>query len=260
MRDGVEWIQANLLERTDIENFMRSSRPEGIIHLAWYAGHGFFWNAAENFAWCKATADLLESFRDIGGLRVVMGGSCAEYDWSYGLYTEDNTPTIPRTIYGKCKDVTRQYAQKFCQDNGLDFVWGRIFFPYGPGEPKQRLLPSVLSALNSRKTVECSHGFQFRDFIHVSDAASALVHLLTVVKEIGIFNIGSGVPMQLRSVVKLCANQFDYSPVINFGAVQVPGDDPPVLVANMKKLHATGWKTTVAIEQGIDDYLKNITE
>ncbi|MCI5151375.1 MAG: NAD(P)-dependent oxidoreductase, partial [Candidatus Electrothrix sp. MAN1_4] len=170
------------------------------------------------------------------------------------------TPTIPRTVYGKCKDATRQYAQTFCQSNGLEFVWGRIFFPYGPGEPTQRLLPSILNALNSRKTVKCSHGFQFRDFIHVTDTASALVHLLTVVQETGILNIGSGIPVQLRSVVELCASQFNYSPVIHFGAVPIPEDDPPLLMANMKKLHATGWKSTVAIEQGIDDYIKNLIE
>jgi nucleoside-diphosphate-sugar epimerase len=254
MKDGVQWVKANLLERTDIEKFMKTSQPEGMIHLAWYAEHGCFWNAAENFAWCKATADLLELFRDIGGRRVVIGGSCAEYDWSYGSYTEDKTPTIPRTIYGKCKDVTRQYAQTFCQSNGIEFVWGRIFFPYGPGEPTQRLLPSVLTALNSRKTVKCSHGFQFRDFIHVSDTASALVHLLTLMKDTGIFNIGSGIPIQLRSVVKLCASQFNYSPVIHFGAVPVPEDDPLMLVAKIEKLCSAGWRPTVTIEEGIDNY------
>jgi len=253
--DGVKWIEADLLADAGPVLAMDAIRPEGMLHLAWYAEHGRFWNATENFSWCKATADLIEAFHRFGGRRIVIGGTCAEYDWVHGYCVEDKTPTVPQTIYGKCKDVTRQYAQAYCQSNGLELAWGRIFFPYGPGEPEGRLLPSVLKALILGKIVRCSHGRQFRDFIHVSDVASALVHLLVAVGQTGVFNIASGEPRQLASLVKLCASRFQHSPTIDFGVIPVSENDPPMLLASIEKLNTVGWQPSISISQGIDEYL-----
>ncbi len=253
--DGVQWFECDLLEDTGAEVAMDAIRPEGLLHLAWYAEHGRFWSAPENFAWCKATADLLAAFRKSGGRRLVISGTCAEYDWSQGYCVEDKTPTAPNTVYGKCKDVTRQYAQAYCLAHGLELAWARIFFPYGLGEPAGRLLPSVLMAMNRGETVQCSHGKQFRDFIHVSDTASALIHLLTAVDSTGIFNIGSGEPLQIMSIINMCASRFHHKVNIDFGSIPVSESDPRMLVASIDNLLNTGWKPATSISQGIDQYV-----
>lgn len=139
--DGVRWITANLLDEKSTCTAIEAIRPDSMLHLAWYTKHGHFWASAENFSWCEATIRLLEIFHRVGGRRIVIGGTCAEYDWSYGYCIEDKTPTVPQTIYGKCKNVTRQYAQRYCQLHDLELAWGRIFFPYGPGEPRGGLCP-----------------------------------------------------------------------------------------------------------------------
>lgn len=254
---GVNWEQGDLLQPGQTELVLQRVGPEALIHLAWYAKHGSFWAARENLAWADATARLLEAFRRTGGRRVVLAGTCAEYDWSQGYCVEDRTPTSPHTLYGKCKDATRQFTQAYCEASGVSYAWGRVFFPYGPGEPPARLVPSVLQALQRGEPVRCSHGRQFRDFLHASDVASALVHLAVGTDVSGVFNIASGQPVRLATVVELCASHFERVGPIQFGAIEVPADDPLMLVGSTDKLAATGWRPRVTLEEGIASYARS---
>jgi len=82
-------------------------------------------------------------------------------------------------------------VQAAAQHHGFSAAWGRLFLPYGAGDPPQRLVPTVLAALVARAPVETTHGNQTRDFIDARDAADLLVHLL-MSSETGAFNIGTG--------------------------------------------------------------------
>lgn len=252
--EGVSWLQADLLASGQAERLIEQVCPDVLIHLAWYAKHGSFWTARENFAWSDASARLLESFHAVGGRRAVLAGTCAEYDWSSGYCIEDVTPMAPSTLYGKCKDATRQYIEGYAATRGISYAWARIFFPYGPGEPSARLLPSVLSAMRDGRAVKCSHGRQFRDFLHVQDVASALVHLALSTHAYGNFNISSGRPVQLSSLIEMCASHFRDQVPIEFGAIAAPVGEPQMLVGSPDKLQATGWRPTLSLEDGIADY------
>lgn len=254
---GVTWVPCDLLQPGQARQLLDRVRPEALIHLAWYAKHGSFWTARENFAWSDATAHLVEAFHQSGGRRLVVAGACAEYDWSQGYCVEDRTPASPHTLYGKCKDAARKFTQAYCEVNGLSYAWGRVFFPYGPGEPPGRLLPSVLRALQQGEPVRCSHGRQFRDFLHASDVAAALVHLAVSTDVSGVFNLASGQPVRLGTVVELCASHFQHTAPIQFGAISVPADDPPMLVGSADKLAATGWLPQVRLEEGIASYARS---
>lgn len=251
---GLTWLKADLLDAGQCRMAMGSAQADCLVHLAWYAVHGKFWTAAENFAWSEATANLLGAFHQSGGWRVVMAGTCAEYDWSYGYCIEDKTPTVPATLYGKCKDATRKYAEDYCRDNQLEFVWGRIFTPYGPGEPEGRLVPSILRAMARGEPVRCSHGRQFRDFLEVTDVASAFAHLASGTRATGVFNVSSGEPLRLADVVATCASFFENVPPVEFGAIPVSDFDPMMLVGCADKLAGTGWKASIPIREGLAAY------
>lgn len=253
-------VCVDLMNQDACRKAMQIIRPDCLLHLAWYAEHGKFWTAPENFAWMQATTVLLDAFRHNGGRRAVLAGTCAEYDWAHGICVEDQTPLLPRTIYGKSKDATRQFAENYCASVDIEFVWARIFFPYGMGEPPERLLPSVIHALSRGSAVKCSHGRQFRDFLHVSDTAAALVHLTTTNGLCGIFNVGSGEPIRISTLVNMCASHFEGPAEIEFGSIPVPDDDPMLLMASTDKLMSTGWQPQVSIHDGISQYAMTYSE
>ena len=253
--DKVIWLRADLLDETQCRAVAREAEAHVLLHLAWYTAPRKYWTALENFDWVRATLVLLDAFANQGGKRAVCAGTCAEYDWGHGYCTEDITPLAPRTIYGTCKNTARQLAQSYCGASGLELVWGRIFFPYGTGEDEAKLIPSVIGSLVDGATVRCSHGQQYRDFIHVKDVAYAFAHLACGTDATGMFNICSGQPIRIAEIVNRCVELVRPGAIPAFGTVPVPSDDPPFLVGNNARLVSAGWQPRISLKDGITAYV-----
>jgi UDP-glucose 4-epimerase len=161
----------------------------------------------------------------------------------------------PSSIYGKCKSACWLGVQAAAQHHGFSAAWGRLFLPYGAGDPPQRLVPTVLAALVARAPVETTHGNQTRDFIDARDAADLLVHLL-MSSEPGAFNIGTGHGTTVRSVIEYLANRYRGQGLLRLGALATPADEPDVLVADMAKVKVRlGWTASTDIVAGLDRIL-----
>lgn len=250
----VHWHQLDLLDPVAVSVLCQQLRPQALIHLAWCAKPGAYWSSPENLLWVRATLDLLAAFHANGGQGAVIAGTCAEYDWRYGFCQEALTPLAPATVYGRCKNAARELAEVFAQVHGLPIAWGRIFQVYGPYEAPGRLLPSVIGALRRGEEALCTHGQQWRDFIHVQDVAAALVTMLEA-QASGAFNIGSAQPTRLQTVVEYLAGRLGATDLVRFGALATSQDDPPLLVADTQRLTALGWQPQFDLHSGLDDVL-----
>ena len=105
-------------------------------------------------------------FREGGGERCTVSGSCYEYDCRFGYCVEDVTPCEPDTLYGAAKDSLRRTFLTYCNVSGLPGSWGRAFFKYGPRENPARLVSSVIISLLKGLPAKSSHGLQVRDYMH----------------------------------------------------------------------------------------------
>ena len=122
--DGVASFTVDLLEAGAMKDVMASVRPTHLLHFAWNSTPGKFWTSPDNLSWCAASLGLLRAFADNGGRRVVVAGSCAEYDWSGdAVLSEANTPLVPATLYGVAKDAFRRVAVRAAPDLGLSLAW-----------------------------------------------------------------------------------------------------------------------------------------
>ena len=248
----VKWHHADLFNDDQTRTVIADVRPSHLLHFAWYAEPGKFWQSDENFRWLEASLSLLRNFADHGGRRVVMSGSCAEYDWSSGLCSETSTPCRPATPYGTCKNALHEALSSFCSEKGLSGAWGRIFFLYGPGEHRPKLVASVVSSLLQGQAARCTHGNQVRDFLHVEDVASAFVALLDSKVE-GAVNIASGNPTTIRDIVLMAADQCAARERVEFGAIAAPANEPPLLVADVRRLRdEVGWMPEYQIATGLE--------
>lgn len=238
---GVHWHSVDLLESKDTARLMAEVRPTHLLHFAWYAEHGKFWRSPENFRWLEASIALLRHFHQAGGQRVVMAGTCAEYDWNYGYCTEAVTPCRPATPYGVCKNELQELLRAYSNEEKLSSAWGRIFLPYGPGEDNRRLLPSLVDVFQGNRRPFGINATAIRDFLHVDDVALGFVKLLQA-NASGEYNICSGRPVQLADVVHQIAHLYgaDSSVILDL-STERPGE-PQFLVGSNQKLTALGWK------------------
>ncbi|MGB3314327.1 MAG: NAD(P)-dependent oxidoreductase, partial [Albidovulum sp.] len=208
----------------DPEAVATAARAEALIHLAWYDGPNRM-GAAENLDWVCASLRLLTAFAAEGGKRVVMVGSCAEYDWTGGGRMDEATPLRPASVYGAAKAATGLAVIAGARALGLSLAWARPFFCYGPGEAEGRLFGDIIKGLQAGKAVDCTDGLQRRDFLHTEDLGAALAALLKSPVE-GAINIGSGSAVAVRDMIGTLARQMGREDLIRLGARSRPADDP----------------------------------
>lgn len=256
MIPGVIWHQQDLLDSYAVADLIAQICPTHLMHFAWYSTPQKYWQSVENFRWLEASIALLRNFQSCGGQRVVMAGTCAEYDWNYGFCTETVTPCRPATPYGICKNALQEILNSYSNEVGLSNAWGRIFFLYGPREHPKRLVSSVINSLLRGETALCSHGNQIRDFLHVRDVASAFVALLES-NVAGPVNIASGQPVKLKDIIMAIGEYIGANHRIEFGAIDTPLNDPPLLVGDSRRLNKElGWFPEYSLNRGIIDTIE----
>jgi len=251
--DGVSWHKVDLMDYHAVDALLHELQATHFLHLAWYTEHGKFWHAAENLQWVGCSLNFLKCFVEHGGERVVMAGSCAEYDWSAGHCLEQETVCDPATLYGTSKHALHQIAELYCKQNNVSFAWGRVFFLYGSGEVVSRFVPAVINGILKHEKIPCSDGTQVRDFMHVEDVASAFSSLLAS-ELIGAINIASGESYTLRQIGEEIMSQMNGNGWIEFGTLPNRKGEPEMLTADVKRLQdALGWSPVFTLETGIAD-------
>lgn len=259
---GVVEHGVDLLDPHEVRRLVNEVAPSHLLHLAWYTEHGKYWEAPENLDWVAASLIMARAFHEHGGSRMVMVGSCAEYDWAAphlegedpcetSACLEGVTPCKPANLYGVSKHTLHTLISAFNARAGISGAWARIFFLYGPAEDPSRLVASVIRSLLSGEPAECTHGEQVRDFLHVTDAGSALAALVDSGVE-GPVNVASGKAVPLRDLLHVLGEQLGRADLIRYGARPAPPDDPAILAADTRRLNdEVGWEPAIDLETGL---------
>jgi nucleoside-diphosphate-sugar epimerase len=251
--DGVTWYRADLLDREQVPGVVEAVCATHLLHLAWYVTPGGLINARENFDWIEASLQLVRAFQENGGTRIVAAGSAYEYDWRYGYCHEQLTPLAPDTAYGACKQALGELIGSFAQLSGASSAWPRIFFLYGPREHPDRLVSSVIRNVLGNSPAPCSHGEQIRDYLHVQDAADAVVAVLDSDLQ-GPVNVGSGRPIALKKLVGAVGERLGRPELIQLGAIPARANDAPLVVADVSRLtEELGWSPRYSLDEGLAD-------
>jgi nucleoside-diphosphate-sugar epimerase len=248
------WHQADLLE--DAAAVIDAARPSHLLHLAWYAEPGEFWDSLENVRWVEASLFLLRRFAAADGRRAVVAGTSAEYDWSHPHLSEADSPLVPATLYGAAKHGLHVVAEALAGRAGIELAWGRIFFLYGPGEDPRRLVASVARALARGERAPASHGRQLRDFLHVEEVADAFAALVGA-GVTGAVNVAAGTSVSIREVVELLGELSGRPDLVDLGALPTRPGDPHELSADVRRLRdEVGWRPGRSLEEGLRETLE----
>jgi len=243
---GLIWHRADLLSEAGRAALVAAARPSHLLHLAWEARPGLYRDSPDNPAWTAASLDLLDRAQAVGTERILGIGTCFEYGPYDGPCIEGVTSCQPVTLYGQAK---LEAAEGFAAAGA---VWGRVFFPFGPGEPAGKLIPALIRNLLAGEVFSCSHGEQRRDFIYIEDLAEAMAVLLESPLT-GIVNLGSGEARPLRDIVAAFARRLGRPELVHYGARAVSGADAePIIAADVRRLRAAGWAPSVGFDAGVD--------
>jgi predicted O-linked N-acetylglucosamine transferase (SPINDLY family)/nucleoside-diphosphate-sugar epimerase len=247
------WYRADLLDQTARRQLVAAARPDALLHCAWITRPGAFWDAPENLDWVAASLDLARAAAGHGTRRFLMVGSAAEYDQSAPgprAWREDD-PCRPTSLYGTAKDALHRLLARFMthgNDQGISFVWARLFNLYGPQQNPERMVPALLSASREGRRHDLGSGKAIRDLMHVADAGRALAHLLAGDAN-GAINVASGRPVTIGALAGIAARLAGRSDLPKLDPR--PPKGPLTLTADVTRLLATGFVPSITLEDGL---------
>lgn len=210
-----------------------------VIHIAWYAEPGQYLQSPKNIE-CLAGTLFLSSGALRAKVRRFVGiGTCFEYDLNAGLMSID-TPLRPSTPYAAAKAAAFLALSHTLPQQGLEFVWCRLFYLYGDGEDKRRLVGHLRAKLAAGEPAELSSGRQIRDFLDVRDAARMIIDAALDTVQ-GPINICSGRPISVRELAERIADEYGRRDLLRFGARPDNLTDPAKVVGvpNYRKTPAS---------------------
>jgi nucleoside-diphosphate-sugar epimerase len=258
---GADITHCNLLDAGAVDALIARVAPTHLLHLAWIATPGSYWQSPDNELWRDASRHLIERFVSGGGKRVVVSGTCAEYEWSTaGVCVEKRTPladvqNLGLSRYARSKLELAKFLEQLSDRTGLSYAWGRVFFQFGPYENPQRLVASVVCNLLRDRVAECTSGRQVRSFLHVADVGHAFARLLHVDVH-GPVNIGSDERISVADLVQRLADKLQRRGLVRLGARQGP-PEPALLVPDTRRLALeVGWQPRYSLDGALDDTIR----
>lgn len=240
---------ADLLSAAGRHTAVAAARAGVLVHAAWITRPGAYWHSAENVDWVAASIDLARRFAASGGRRIVFIGTCAEYDWSRPGRTpwHETRRCRPHTPYGAAKLLAWTALARL----GLPAANARLFWPVGPHEHPDRLLPSLVRAVRTGVPIATGPATLTRDLIDVRDAGEA-VALVALGRARGVVNIGSGRAVSLGEL----AAALGAGALLRPGSRKLPPGEPLRLLPDTTRLlRATGFAPRIPLQQTIADAL-----
>lgn len=153
------------------------------------------------------TVSVMEAMRDVGVRRVVLTSSGAVYGESGQQPLKESMTPDPASPYAVSKLAAEYYVHTIGKLWGIETVILRVFNAYGRGQPLPAAHPPVIprflkQAVSGASVVAFGDGRQTRDYVYISDVASALVSAAFASGvDRQIINVGSGEETSVRDLV-----------------------------------------------------------
>jgi UDP-glucose 4-epimerase len=264
-REFARWgsfIEGNLADTELLRTLFTTYSVTAVMHFAGFAYVGesvtdpakYYRNNVAN------SLNLLEAMREAGVSRIIFSSTCATYGIPQTIPIPEEHPQIPINPYGRSKLMVETMLRDFCDAYRMKYVALRYFNAAGADpdgeigewhEPETHLIPLAIDAACGKAPIrifgtdyDTPDGTCIRDYIHVSDLATAHVQALEYLMAgggSGDFNLGNGHGFSVREVVAAIERVTGLTVAME-EAPRRPGD-PPILVGSSDRARCLlGWQ------------------
>src|SRR5262245_3348996 len=167
-------------------------------------------------------------------------------------------PTNER--YAVAKLAGAKLCQAYRRQYGKDFVAVVPTNLFGPGDnfdlSSGHVIPALMRRMHEAKRNGSSSidlwgtGKPLREFLHVDDAADALVFLMERYSEEGIINVAGGEEVSIAALAVQIAAITGYAGQIYFDTSKPDGMPRKVLDAS--RVRALGWRPAITLQEGLE--------
>ncbi|MCR5092898.1 MAG: UDP-glucose 4-epimerase GalE [Lachnospiraceae bacterium] len=265
-KEAVKWgelVVGDLADQKTLDDLFSRYDFDAVFHFAAYAYVGesvdnpekYYYNNVSN------TLNLLHAMKEHGVNKIIFSSTCATYGEPERVPITEDMPQNPINPYGATKLMVERIFKDYSHAYGLQFVVLRYFNAAGADpdgeigeshDPETHIIPLVLDAASGLRPdvkvfgtdYDTPDGSCVRDYIHVTDLASAHLLALTYLENGGrsdFFNLGNEKGTSVLEVVESVRRVTGRE----FHAVLTdrrPGDPAKLVGASSKAKEVLGWK------------------
>lgn len=167
------------------------------------------------------------------------------------LPIDEKHPVKSYNPYSYSKVVADQTCQFYQQNYKVPVTILRPFNAYGPGQTNRFLIAEIISKVMDEtiKEVEVMDLRPKRDYVYIDDLVEALV--LSLRKQDGIFNIGSGISVSVEEITDLVMKHSGISKPRRSKGVERPNEIFELYADISKAGELLGWTPATSIDEGI---------
>jgi len=259
----VELVVGDMSDRALLDQLFASRDFAAVMHFAAYTYVGeSVTNPAKYYQNnVVGTMTLLEAMVAANVKKFVFSSTCATYGVPITVPIPEDHPQNPINPYGATKLMVERILADFDVAYGLKSVCFRYFNAAGADpegrlgedhQPETHLIPLILlTALGKRDSISVfgtdyptSDGTCIRDYIHVTDLASAHVlglEYLMQGKESTAFNLGNGSGFSVKQVID-AAREITGREIKVVECDRRAGDPPSLIGTSSKAKEILGWQ------------------
>lgn len=262
-RDGLD-----LLDQAGVRRWMADHRPDAVVMAAAKVG-GILANdrfpADFLYENIELQTNVIEAaFRSEVGKLLFLGSSCIYPKFAPQPIPEDALLTGPLEPTNEWYAIAKIAGLKLCQayrrQHGVDYISAMPTNLYGPGDnfhlESGHVIPALMRKAHEAK--QAGHkslqvwgsGKPMREFLHVDDAADALVFLLKTYTGESHINVGTGQDITIAELARTVASVVGGDAKITFDTTKPDGT--PRKLLDVSRLFATGWRPRYSLRSGLE--------
>ena len=259
---GVPLVRAAIHDRDAVGRLLVEHRADAVMHFAAWLKVGESVQKPVEYYQNNVVGTLavLEAMRDAGVKRFIFSSTCAVYGEPASVPIVESLETRPINAYGESKLTIERALPHLERAHGIKWVALRYFnaagaWPDGSiGEHHDdeiHVIPLAIRAATGGSALKVfgedyptPDGTCLRDYIHVCDLASAHIRALEALERglpSGAFNIGTGMPHSVRSVIDTVGRVVGL-PVAWQSAPRRPGDPAVLYASSDRAQRELGWR------------------
>lgn len=259
--------ELDLRNQQSVADFFKREQPDVVINAAAKVG-GILANNDNPYPFLMENLQIQNNLIDTAyktevSKFIFLGSSCIypkfapqplkeEY-----LLTDSLEPTNEWYAIAKiagvkaCEAIRKQY--------GKDFVSLMPTNLYGPNDnfdlQSSHVLPAMLRKFHEAKSTNApvtlwGSGTPMREFLHVDDLAQAVLFAVENILPEHLYNVGTGTDVTIKELAETIQNIVGHKGELIWDSTKPDGT--PRKLMDSSKLEALGWKSNIALNEGVE--------
>lgn len=259
--------ELDLRDQAAVREFFETERPEYVFLAAAKVGGiqaNNVYRADFLYENLMIQNNVIDSAYRVGVKKLLfLGSSCIYPKLAPQPLKEEYLLTGPLEPTNEPYAIAKIAGIKLCEayrsQYGCQFISAMPTNLYGPNDnydlANSHVLPALIrkfheAKLNGTPTVEVwGTGTPRREFLHADDLADACYYLMENYDEAELVNVGTGEDVSIKELAELVQRIVGFEGEIVWNTDKPDGT--PRKLMDVSKLHATGWKHQIELEDGI---------